>query len=135
MASNLYKRKNSPYWWFKLQAIRGESRPLQRSTGTTDKRKAQELLDKVRAERWDLDKLGVKPDYLWEDAAGRWLREKSHKKTLRDDVSKLRILQPYLDGKRLRDISRDLIDRIKYERAEISTQASANRYLAWRIQT
>lgn len=130
MSSNLYKRKDSPYWWFRLPAIRGESRPLQRSTGTTDKRKAQELLDKLKAERWELDKLGVKPDYLWEDAAGRWLREKVDKKTYRDDVSKLRILRPYLDGRRLKDIDRDLIDRIKYERAQVSTKASANRYLA-----
>ena len=130
MSSNLYKRKNSPYWWFKLPAIRGESRPLQRSTGTTDKRKAQELLDKLKAERWELDKLGVKPSYLWQDAAGRWLLEKKHKKSFHDDVCKLRILAPYLENIVLRDIDRNLIDRIKYDRAKTATHGGVNRYLA-----
>ena len=46
--ANLYKRKDSPFWWYKLPPIRGEAKPLCGSTKTTDKRKARELVDKLK---------------------------------------------------------------------------------------
>ena len=128
--ANLYKRKDSPFWWYKLPPIRGEAKPLCGSTKTTDKRKARELVDKLKAQRWDLDKLNIKPAYTWEEAADRWLRETSHKRTHKDDCNKILILHPYLGGKALRDISRDVIDHIKYDRLKTATQGGVNRYLA-----
>ena len=128
--ANLYKRKDSPFWWYKLPPIYGEAKPLCGSTRTADKRKARELVDKLKAQRWDLDKLNIKPAYTWEEAADRWLRETSHKRTHKDDCNKIRILHPYLGGKALRDISRDVIDHIKYDRLKTATQGGVNRYLA-----
>jgi integrase len=129
MSSILYKRKNSPYWWFKLPAVRGESRPLQGSTKTTDKRKAQEFLDKLKAQRWEADKLGIKPAYLWDDAADRWLRETGHKRSHHVDMAYIRYLHPYLGGKALQDIDRNLIDYFKFEKRKACSESGVNRYL------
>ena len=126
----LYKRANSPYWWIKLPPIRGESRPLQISSKTSDNKKAQQFLTKLKAERWEQARMGVKPRRLWEEAAGQWLREKQHKRTYQEDVNKLRWLAPYLEGKELDEINRDLIEHIKQERLKIAGTGTANRYLA-----
>ncbi len=126
----LYRRKDSPYWWIKLPPIRGESGPLQQSTGTADKRKAQQVHDRIAAERWEQHRLGVKPRHSWEEAVVRWLQETRHKRTHEDDKAKLRWLDRYLAGKRLDEIDRTLIDRIKFDREKIATPGTANRYLA-----
>lgn len=127
---SIYRRKDSPCWWVKLPPIKGESRPLQQSTGTSDKRQAQHVHDKLKAARWEQERLGVKPQHTWEEAVVRWLLETKHKATHEDDKAKLRWLDPYLGGKHLEDIDRTLIDRIKFDREKISTAATTNRYLA-----
>jgi integrase len=126
----LYKRKDSPFWWIKLSAIRGESRPLQQSTGTSDKRQAQQVHDRVAAARWEQDRLGVKPRHTWEEAVMRWLLESKHKATHADDKAKLRWLDPFLGGKYLDEIDRTLIDQIKFARDKIASHGTTNRYLA-----
>ncbi|NOU45169.1 MAG: hypothetical protein HOO87_16740 [Methyloglobulus sp.] len=62
---SLYKRKDSPYWWIKLE-ING--RRIQKSTGTTDENLAKEYQAKIEHELWKQSRLGVKPGYLWQDA-------------------------------------------------------------------
>jgi len=127
---SLYRRKDSPYWWVKFPPIRGESKALSRSTGTADRRKAQQVHDQLAARRWEQDRLGVKPRHHWDEAAVRWLLETKHKATHRDDMAKLRWLDSYLGGKALDDIDRTLIDRIKFDREQVASAATANRYLA-----
>ena len=127
---SLYRRKDSPFWWVKLPPIRGESRPLQQSTGTTDKRQAQQVHDRLAAARWEQDRLGVRPRHTWEEAVVRWLLETKHKATHKDDIAKLRWLDPYLGGKQLDEIDRTLVDRIKFDREKIATAGTTNRYLA-----
>lgn len=126
----LYRRKDSPFWWIKLAAIRGESRPLQQSTGTTDKRQAQQVHDRLAAQRWELDRLGAKPSRSWEEAAVRWLQETRHKRTHEGDKAKLRWLDPFLAGVELSAIDRACIDRIKFAREKVASAGTANRYLA-----
>lgn len=126
----LYKRESSPYWWIKLAPITGELRPLYRSTGTANKRQAQRLHDKLKAERWEHDKLGLKPVRTWDDAAAKWLEETSHKRTHEWDKSMLRWFQPHLGGKDLTTINRALLDAVKIERAKNVTVGTANRYMA-----
>lgn len=60
----------------------------------------------------------------------RWLRETEHKRTHEDDKAKLRWLDRYLGDKRLDEIDRTLIDRIKFDRQKVATAGTANRYLA-----
>ena len=127
---SIYRRKDSPYLWAKFPAIRGESRPLQVSTGTTDKRKATEFHDRLKAERWEQGKLGSKPRRTWEEAVLKFLDETSHKRTHERDKSILHWLDSVLGGKYLDEIDRNLIDQIKSTRSKIATQSTANRYLA-----
>ena len=127
---SLYRRKNSPFWWIKLPPIRGESKPLQQSSGTADKRQAQEVHDRLAAARWEQDRIGVKARHTWEEAVVRWLLETKHKASHEDDKAKLRWLDNYLGGKYLDEIDRTLIDRIKFDREAVSSHATTNRYLA-----
>jgi integrase len=85
---------------------------LRRSTGTTDRTKAQECHDRLKAQLWDLAHLKKKPKRTWDEAALRWLKEKAHKKSLRDDVSRIRWFTPHLRGRTLDQVSRELIDRL-----------------------
>ncbi len=127
---SLYRRKDSLYWWVKLPPIRGQSGPLQQSTGTSDKRQARQVHDRLAAARWEQDRLGAKARHSWEEAVVRWLLETKHKATHSDDKAKLRWLDPYLGGKFLDEIDRTLIDRIKFDREKIGTAGTTNRYLA-----
>ncbi|MES2491109.1 MAG: site-specific integrase [Pseudomonadota bacterium] len=106
---SLYKRKDSSVWWVKLSH---KGRRLQESTGTSDKRKAQELHDKRKSELWEQERLGVKPRHLWDEAVIRHLDESGYKATLVTDKFHLRWLQPHLEGMDLNDISRDVIDKL-----------------------
>lgn len=126
----LYRRKDSPYWWIKLPPIRSESGPLQQSTGTSDKRQAQQVHDKLAAARWEQDRLGVKPRHTWEEAVVRWLQETKHKATHEGDKAKLRWLDPFLAGRELQQIDRTVVDHIKYTREREASTGTANRYLA-----
>lgn len=127
---SLYPRKDSPYWWIKLPAIKGELKPLYRSTGTANKRQAQRLHDKLKTERWEQDQMGVKPSRTWDDAAAKWLEEATHKRTLAWDKSIIRWMAPHLGGKDLTAINRALLDEVKSKRAKGVTTATANRYMA-----
>lgn len=73
---SLYKRSGSPYWWIKLSH---NGRRIQQSSGTSDKAKAREYHDKLKASLWDQERLGIKPARSWKEAAIRWLRESTHK--------------------------------------------------------
>jgi len=110
---SLYKRKDSPNWWDKITHGGGR---LQHSTGTSDRKKAQEYHDKLKASLWEREKLGAKPKYSWNEAVVRYLAETTHKASQPDDKSHLRWLDEYLSGVKLEDINRDLVDRITRER-------------------
>jgi integrase len=85
---------------------------LRRSARTSDRRKAQEYHDRLKAELWDLAYLRKKPKRTWDEAALRWLREKAHKKSYRDDVTRIRWFTRHLRGRTLDQVSRELIDRL-----------------------
>ena len=83
---SLYKRKDSPHWWVKFSHGRTT---IQRSTGTEDKRQAQEYHDKLKVALWEQQRLGVKPRRSWKEAVVRWLAETSEKVTHCEDIRKL----------------------------------------------
>lgn len=124
---SLYQREDSPYWWIKISH---KGRCLQHSTGTSDRAKAQEYHDKLKASLWDQDRLGVKPRHSWNEAVVRFLAETSHKASQADDKAHLRWLDRYLSGLELEAINRDLLDRIRAARlAEGLKNSTANRTL------
>lgn len=85
---------------------------VRHSTGTTDREKAKEYHDRLKAELWDQVRLKRKPQRSWDDAAVRWLKEKASKKSYRDDVQRIRWFTGHLRGKLLDQIDRELIDRL-----------------------
>ena len=106
---SLYKRKNSPYWWV---SITHNGRRIQRSTGTSDEEKAREYHDKLKASLWDEARLGVKPSRTWKEAVVRYLEETVHKASQSDDKAHLRWVDRFLGASQLREIDRDMLDRI-----------------------
>lgn len=127
---SLYKRKDSPYWWIKLPPIRGELKHFYQSTETANKRQAQRLHDKLCAERWELDKIGVKPLRTWDDATAKWLEETSHKRTHEWDKSMIRWFKPHLGARSLNTINRELLDEVRRVRSKGVTSSTVNRYMA-----
>jgi integrase len=125
---SLYKRKDSPYWWIKLSH---NGRAIQKSAGTADRLKAREYHDKLRAQLWDVTRLGVKPSRTWEEAVLRWLEEKGHKASLRDDLRNFRWLHSHLAGMELSQVDRDVVEEIaQARRREGVRNGTVNRTLA-----
>lgn len=136
---SLYKRNE--IWWYK---IRFRGKVLQKTTGTADKVKAQEFHDKLKASLWEQERLGIKPQYSWQQAAGKWLFETQHKASHADDIAKLKRLHPHIGHLMLGEIKRDVIDKLVIElnkphvkkvgkhgkRVVHPKQSTVNRYLA-----
>jgi integrase len=99
--------------------------------GTANKALAQEFHDRLKSELWRIAKLGEKPQRTWNEAVVRWLKEKSHKATVKGDVTALRWLDAFLGGKDLATISRATLDQIADEKlARGCSNATVNRTLA-----
>ena len=90
--------------WYASYSLPGGKR-IKESLGTKDKRQAQELHDKRKAELWRLEKLGDLPDVTFEEACLRWLEEKADKKSLDSDKSRIEFWLEHFEGIRLKDIS------------------------------
>jgi len=85
----------------------------------------------LKSELWRIAKLGEKPQRTWNEAVVRWLKEKSHKATIKGDVNALRWLGAFLGGKDLAIISRATLDQIADEKlARGCSNATVNRTLA-----
>lgn len=124
---SLYQRKDSSCWWVKITIGR---RTVQRSTGTDDKIKAQEFHDRLKAQMWEEERLGIKPKRSWKDAVIRWCAETSDKATHKEDVKKLQWLHDHLSDKMLDDINLDVIDTIRQAKLKEASKSTVNRYLA-----
>lgn len=98
---SLFRRNDTWYASF----IQPDGKRVKRSLGTTDKRKATELHDKLKAEMWRVSHLGETPNMTFEDACVRWLEEKAHKKSLDDDKSRIGFWLQHFSGMQLKDIT------------------------------
>jgi integrase len=123
---SLYKRGNN--WWVRVTAPNGTR--IRRSTGTKDKKLAQEYHDRLKVDLWQVHKLGYKPKHTWQEAIVRWLDENDHKADRLKDIGKLRWLHQFLGDCLLEDISKDLIKHIAKTKKDESSPSTSNRYLA-----
>lgn len=124
---SLYKRKDSSVWWVKIVI---DGRKVQRSTGTDDKIKAQEFHDRLKAQMWEQNRLGVKARRSWKEAVVRWLEETSEKATHHEDKRKLIWLDGFLGELMLDEVTLDVIDSIRAAKLKEAAKATTNRYLA-----
>jgi integrase len=121
-------RRRKGVWWIDFACPGGQR--VRRSTGTAQKALAQELHDKLKAETWRIAKLGERPHRTWNEAVVRWLKEATHKATIKMDVAHLRWLDRHFGGKRLDEINRAAIDRVSDAKlAEGVSNATVNRLL------
>lgn len=90
--------------WYASYSLPGGKR-IKESLGTADKRQAQELHDKRKAELWRVDRLGDYPDVAFEEACLRWIEEKSDKKSLDTDKGRMGFWLEQFEGVRLKDIT------------------------------
>ena len=99
-------------------------------TVETSRVAAQEYHDKLKSSLWEQERLGVRPRYSWQQAAGRWIEETSLKATHHQDVAKLKWLHPILGELMLDEITLDVIAHIKEARLKGVGRSTTNRYLA-----
>lgn len=70
----LYKRPDSAIWWVRI------GRKTRKSTGTADRKGAEEF-ERVLSERlWRRDKLGDRSTVSWNEASERWLNDSARPK-------------------------------------------------------
>jgi integrase len=112
---SIYRQKASSLWWLDI-AIGG--RRIRQSTGTDNRRKAQEYHDRIKAKLWEEERLGIKQRYTWREAVVRFLREAEAegKASLVNDRHALRWLDQYLGDKHLDEIDKDVVSFVIEER-------------------
>lgn len=81
----LYRRPGSPFWWVRI------GRKTRRSTGTENRKDAEEF-ERVLTERlWRINRLGDRSAVSWDEAAERWLKDsKKPKKRDREFIAWLK---------------------------------------------
>lgn len=123
-------------WWVRFTH---NGRRIQQSSGTSEREKALELHDRLKASLWNQARLGIKPPRAWKEAAVRWCDEKHAKRDLPNDIEKLQYLDRFLGSLALDEISDDVMELIiRTKRAEIIEKrgakarpaATLNRYRA-----
>jgi hypothetical protein len=118
---------SSADWWIEFTAPNGQR--VRQSSGTGDERQAKEDLDQLKVRYWEAQRLGVKPKRSWQEAAIRWVKETSDKRSHDKDVAKLPWLDRYLGRLMLHQMTREVIDQIAERKAGESSRSNANRYL------
>ncbi|QND83741.1 Phage integrase [Chromobacterium vaccinii] len=96
-------------WHCDFTAPNGER--IRGSLGTSDKKQAQELHDKMKAEAWEVTKLRAIPEKTFDEACLRWLEEKTDKKSLDDDKSRIGFFLLHFQGWPLAEITEEEITR------------------------
>lgn len=102
---------------------------VRHSTGTSDKKAAQEYHDTLRAKLWRITNLDETPSITFDEAALRWLQEKAHKASLANDVTAISYFKRIWSGVTLDRIGRDEIAKaVESIQCKDSTR---NRYVSF----
>ncbi len=78
---------------------------------------------------WNQERVGIKPDRSWQEAVVKYLQEKQHKRSIRNDRETFRWLDQFFGTKRLSEITRDEIHRVRDIKRKESSPTTANRML------
>jgi integrase len=125
----LYRRNNSRHWWIRFTAPNGKE--IRRSTGTENRKDAEEYEAKLKGDIWRQSRLGDKPKRTWQEAVVRWCTETDHKASHDDDLMHLAWLDPHLGSLTLDAIDNNTLAAIAAKRkAEGRSNATVNRTLS-----
>ena len=102
--------RRNDIWWLDVTTPNGER--IRRSTGTIDKKEAQEFHDYFKTELWRKHNLGEKTKRSWIEAVVRWSKEHHNPASIKKNRFILRWLGNHLDKYMLDEISRDTIDKL-----------------------
>ncbi|WP_406867318.1 tyrosine-type recombinase/integrase [Paraburkholderia fungorum] len=103
----LRKRNGSDIWHVDIRAPGGER--IRQSTGTANKKEAEEFHDRLKAELWRVSKLGEKQKRTWDAAALRMLKESAHLSSYVNLEIHIRHFRQFFSGRLLESITRDEI--------------------------
>lgn len=102
----LYRRPGSPFWWVRI------GRKTRQSTGTTDRKKAQEFEQVLQQRLWRRDKLGDRGAISWAEVTKRWLADS--KRARKRDRELLAWLAPKLDTAPVSEVAHpDALEEIR----------------------
>jgi integrase len=133
-----FRRKGSSRIYITVR--KPDGRTVRRSAGTDNWDDAVALEGKKNHEAWEQRRMGVKPSRTWKQAVVRWTQEKAHKASIKDDLQRIRWLDPWLSPLSLDQITRERVSEIMERRDGVSTSIAtsenrtANHYvnlIAW----
>lgn len=131
----IYPRGAKGILWVDL-TVDGER--IKRSSGTTERRAAEEYAATLARDLWRAKRLGEAPRVTWDAAVLAWLQEHGHRRSIEDIKLRLRWLTDRLQGKALATIDHELLAKLVKERkaqaidaaGTPSSNATVNRHLA-----
>lgn len=109
----LYRHPESRKWWVRISVAGVKTR---RSTGTEDRREAEEFEQRERARLWRLHKLGDRAALRWKEAAARYLTESARGR--RRDREIVAALASDLDDEPVSAIDTDAIEELRKDLLE-----------------
>lgn len=128
------KRNGSDIWHVDIRAPGGER--IRQSTGTANRREAQEYHDKLKHELWRVGRMGERPAYTFDQAALRMLKENEHMADYPNRLAHIEHFRGFFGGRALASITRDEIfealpewDKRSKKPRKVS-RATKNKYLA-----
>ncbi len=128
-------RQRNGIWWIDLRTPSGER--VRRSSGTANKRAAQEYHDRLKAELWRVAKMGDNPEYTFEQTAVRFLQISEGQKDYKTKVRHIRYWRDQFSGRAISSLTTEEITdalpthAIYKNKGRVKlTPATRNRYLA-----
>ncbi|NPT36220.1 tyrosine-type recombinase/integrase [Paraburkholderia xenovorans] len=104
---SIRKRKGSDIWHFDIRTPDGGR--VRQSSGTTNRKEAQEYHDKLKHELWLVARLGKKQVRTFDEAALRILKEQAGTVDYTNKKIHLRHFRTFFEGRSLDSITRDEI--------------------------
>jgi integrase len=100
------------------------------STKTSDRGLAQRFHDELKAKLWKEEFLNEQPDRLWDEAAILYLKEAQYRATFPTIQQHVKKLREYLQGRKLKEITPDVVDWIREKRLKDGvSNSTVNRML------
>ena len=125
-----HKRPASPYWWLSITPP-GGGKPIRRSTGTVDRKEAEAIEGRMRAQLFQQQHWGREPERLFEDVAAEYLLACSGKRSLSDIKQRVGRLYDHFDGTDMGGLAGQDVRRfIEWRRGHGVSDSSINRELS-----